>query len=143
MRARLEEYGGYHRSLANERCHFLGIPLIVAGLGTLLAYLRVATLWGFELTATEIVLGLVAAFYLVEARWLGVVTTVLMVLLGELAKPLPLWAGLTLFLGGWVIQFIGHSRFEHRSPAFIKNLVHLLVGPAWLVERAAKPKSAP
>jgi uncharacterized membrane protein YGL010W len=43
---------------------------------------------------------------------------------------------LVLFFGGWAVQFIGHAVYEKRSPAFLKNLLHLLVGPAWLVERA-------
>lgn len=143
MRARLDEYSGFHRSSGNELCHFIGVPLIIAGSGVLLGRLGVANILGFELTATELVLAAIGVFYLAEARFLGLLTTLVMVLLAELARPLPFWAGLGLFLGGWAVQFVGHSLFEHRSPAFLGNLLHLLVGPAWLLERAAKPKSLP
>lgn len=143
MRARLDEYSGFHRTSGNERCHFVGVPLIIAGSGTLLGRVAVANVFGFPLTATELVLAAIAAFYLIDARWLGLVTTLVMVALAELARFLPTWAGLALFLGGWAVQFVGHSLFEHRSPAFLGNLLHLLVGPAWLIERAAKPKSSP
>ena len=45
------------------------------------------------------------------------------------------WA-LFLFLFGWALQFIGHA-IEGNQPAFFKNPMYLLVGPWWLVRRAA------
>jgi uncharacterized membrane protein YGL010W len=45
------------------------------------------------------------------------------------------WA-LTLFVVGWVFQFVGHL-VEGNQPAFFKNPFYLLVGPWWLVRRAA------
>ena len=45
------------------------------------------------------------------------------------------WA-LTLFVLGWILQFIGHA-IEGNQPAFFKNPVYLLVGPLWLLRRAA------
>jgi uncharacterized membrane protein YGL010W len=41
---------------------------------------------------------------------------------------------LALFVVGWIFQFIGHA-IEGNQPAFFKNPVFLLVGPAWLVKR--------
>lgn len=136
MRARLDEYSSFHRTVGNEVCHFVGIPLIIAGAGTLFGALSLAAIGSARLTLTEPVLLLIAAFYLIEARALGLITALIMVALAELGRALPFAVGLALFLVGWAVQFIGHARFEHRSPAFLGNLVHLLVGPAWLVERA-------
>src|ERR1041384_3710620 len=45
------------------------------------------------------------------------------------------WA-LFLFLFGWALQFIGHA-IEGNQPAFFKNPMYLLVGPWWLIRRAA------
>lgn len=45
------------------------------------------------------------------------------------------WA-LGLFVVGWILQFIGHA-FEGNQPAFFRNPVYLLVGPWWLLRRAA------
>ena len=45
------------------------------------------------------------------------------------------WA-LLLFGVGWVLQFIGHG-IEGNRPAFFRNPMYLLVGPWWLVRRAA------
>ena len=46
------------------------------------------------------------------------------------------WA-LGLFVGGWVFQFIGHA-IEGNQPAFFSNPLYLLVGPWWLLRRAAE-----
>jgi uncharacterized membrane protein YGL010W len=45
------------------------------------------------------------------------------------------WA-LALFVVGWIFQFIGHA-IEGNQPAFFRNPVYLLVGPAWVLRRAA------
>lgn len=45
------------------------------------------------------------------------------------------WA-VALFVLGWIFQFIGHA-IEGNQPAFFKNPVYLLIGPLWLVRRAA------
>jgi uncharacterized membrane protein YGL010W len=45
------------------------------------------------------------------------------------------WA-LALFVVGWIFQFVGHA-IEGNQPAFFRNPVYLLVGPMWLVRRAA------
>ncbi|MEW6732833.1 MAG: DUF962 domain-containing protein [Acidobacteriota bacterium] len=41
---------------------------------------------------------------------------------------------LTLFVVGWIFQFIGHA-FEGNRPAFFSNPIYLLVGPLWLIKR--------
>ena len=46
------------------------------------------------------------------------------------------WA-LGLFVVGWVFQFIGHA-IEGNQPAFFGNPLYLLVGPWWLLRRAAE-----
>jgi uncharacterized membrane protein YGL010W len=53
------------------------------------------------------------------------------------AGPTALWlgAGVGLFVLGWVVQFIGHG-FEGRKPAFLDDLVGLLVGPLFVVAEA-------
>ena len=44
-----------------------------------------------------------------------------------------IYAGcLAAFVAGWIFQGIGHARYEKKSPAFFKNLLHLLVGPIFL-----------
>ena len=45
------------------------------------------------------------------------------------------WA-LGLFIVGWILQFVGHA-IEGNQPAFFRNPIYLLVGPLWLLCRAA------
>ena len=45
------------------------------------------------------------------------------------------WA-LALFVVGWGFQFLGHA-IEGNQPAFFKNPMYLLVGPAWFFRRIA------
>lgn len=45
------------------------------------------------------------------------------------------WA-LGLFVVGWILQFVGHA-IEGNQPAFFKNPIYLLIGPLWLLRRAA------
>ena len=44
---------------------------------------------------------------------------------------------LALLLVGWIFQFLGHA-IEGNRPAFFGNPIYLLVGPWWLVRRAAE-----
>ena len=50
-----------------------------------------------------------------------------------------------LFVLGWIFQFVGHSVYEHRNPAFFRNFTHLLVGPLWILNDlipVVKPRTA-
>jgi uncharacterized membrane protein YGL010W len=53
-----------------------------------------------------------------------------------IGRVIPLWPAIGLFVVGWVFQFIGHYVYEKKSPAFYKNLAHLLVGPLWILAKA-------
>ncbi len=136
MRARLEEYGSHHRTRGNELCHAVGIPCIIVGAATLLGRVPVAHVAFATLTLAELVAGAIIVFYVVSGRLLGVAAGMSMALLVVLGRSLPTAVGTAAFFGGWALQFYGHAAFEKRSPAFLRNLLHLLVGPVWLVERA-------
>jgi|SRR6187402_1568711 len=142
MQARLRDYSGYHRTLGNEACHYVGIPAIIVGAATLLGAVPLVPLGAFTLTLAELVGGAIVCFYVISSRWLGVVTSLILIGLVALGRALPFMAGLLLFLAGWGVQFLGHAVWEKRSPAFVRNLLHLLVGPAWLVERALNRNGA-
>lgn len=139
MRARLEEYEKFHTHPRNELCHWFGIPLIVSGVASLLGAVPIVP--ALSLSLTEIVLAAIFCFYLIEARALGAVTALAMLVIAAFGRALPPVFGLALFLAGWALQLLGHSVYEKRSPAFLGNIVHLLVGPAWLAAQALKRSS--
>src|SRR6266508_675167 len=64
----------------------------------------------------------------------GLVSLLEFVLLAIAARAIADWrVGLGAFVVGWVFQGIGHVRYEKNRPAFFKNLVHLMVGPLFLL----------
>jgi uncharacterized membrane protein YGL010W len=66
------------------------------------------------------------------------VTLGLVALAHEVAGgPFAQWLGwgLGFFVVGWVLQFIGHY-YEGRKPAFVDDLIGLLVGPMFVTAEA-------
>jgi uncharacterized membrane protein YGL010W len=41
--------------------------------------------------------------------------------------------GVSCFVGGWVLLFVGH-RIEGNNPAFFQGAIYLLVGPIWVAK---------
>ncbi len=42
--------------------------------------------------------------------------------------------GLSLFVLGWIVQFVGHA-FEGKPPAFFSNPLYLIIGPVWWAKK--------
>jgi len=140
--ALMVQYAHYHRDRRNITTHLLGIPLIFMSVGVL----ALGPAWsvaGQTLTLTWALWGLTSLWYLSRGDvLLGVATSLVNGLLIAAAHEVPplaqalglaVWqAGLGLFFIGWVLQFIGHY-FEGRKPAFVDDLVGLLVGPMFVV----------
>jgi uncharacterized membrane protein YGL010W len=135
-------YAAYHRDTRNIATHFVGIPMIVFAVCVLLA----RPSWdvsGWALTPIHIVWALATLWYLSRGEFvLGLATSAVNGVLMLLALPLAAgstssWLawGLGAFVLGWIIQFVGH-KYEGRKPAFVDDLVGLLVGPMFVVAEA-------
>jgi uncharacterized membrane protein YGL010W len=132
------EYSTYHQTVGNKVCHYIGIPMIMVTLLGLLSAWVIMTPGTSEFVrldgGTLLVLG-ATAWYLVLDWRLG--APFFFVALGAyyLGRAIPTpwqWAGFVL---GWIFQGIGHYKYEKKSPAFLKNLEHLLIGPLWIFAR--------
>jgi uncharacterized membrane protein YGL010W len=131
--ALLFDYGASHTTRGNLACHAAGITLIVLGILSMLQALPVAGVW----TASEVLIAAGVLFYLALDPRLGLAVALAAVLLDLAARWIGDWrAGAAAFALGWIFQAIGHGIYEKNSPAFFRNLVHLLVGPAYLVNEA-------
>lgn len=134
----LSTYATYHRDKRNIATHFVGIPMIVVGTQALLAR---AGFGPFNL-ATAATAAATAYYNKLDKNYGRVMGTVLgaTCALGTAiaATPLPIWAATssTLFIGGWAIQFLGH-KFEGKKPAFLDDLVGLLIGPLFIAAETA------
>lgn len=134
----LSQYGDYHRDPRNIHTHFVGVPMIMFAVVVLLARAS------FGVGGMAVNLAMVAAvaavlFYLMlDLRYglaMGALIGVMLVAAQVLAaQPLAIWLawGVGLFVVGWIIQFIGHH-YEGRKPAFVDDLVGLIIGPLFVV----------
>ena len=137
----LAGYAAYHRDRRNIATHFIGIPMIVLGVQVLMA--RTSWLLGGLLLTPALVASVAAvAFYLRLDRRYGALMALLLGLglwaaRGIAVQEHATWlgTGLGLFVVGWAVQFVGHV-FEGRKPAFVDDLVGLLVGPLFVAAEA-------
>ena len=136
------QYAAYHRDRRNIATHFVGIPMIVFAVGVLLARPGVGV-GQWLLTPAIVLWALTALWYLTRGNLvLGLATSMLTGLLVAMAHPLAGYStfawlgwGFGVFLAGWVLQFVGHY-YEGRKPAFVDDLIGLLVGPMFVVGEA-------
>ncbi|WP_377156611.1 DUF962 domain-containing protein [Roseateles sp. UC29_93] len=138
----MAQYAAYHRDRRNIATHFVGIPLIVFAIGVLLARAQFHVA-DWTVSAAWVVWGAATIWYLTRGNFvLGLSTAIVNAVLMALAHPLAAgsvggWLawGLGSFLVGWIIQFVGHY-YEGRKPAFVDDLIGLLVGPMFVVGEA-------
>ncbi|MFM0292328.1 MULTISPECIES: Mpo1 family 2-hydroxy fatty acid dioxygenase [Paraburkholderia] len=140
----LTQYAAYHRDRRNIATHFIGIPMIVLALAVLLSRpafaigalpLTLSPAWVLFIAATlyylvldvplGLLMALVSALCVAFGRWSAAQATLTWLVIG-----------VGLFLVGWVFQFIGHVAYEHRKPAFVDDVIGLLIGPLFVLAEA-------
>jgi uncharacterized membrane protein YGL010W len=138
----LSQYALYHRDRRNIASHFVGVPMIVFAVGVLLAR-PVVGLGGLALTPAWVAFALAASWYLTRGNLaLGAATSAAVGVLilaahqvgGSGVGAWLAW-GFGFFAVGWVIQFVGHW-YEGKKPAFVDDIIGLLVGPMFVVAEA-------
>ncbi len=137
----LSTYAAYHRDPRNIATHFFGVPMIVLAVTSLLSRpgfelggVVLSPVWLAVPAATVFYLRLDLRFGAVMAALLGLCAFASSFLA---AQATAVWLGgsVGLFVVGWVIQFVGHY-FEGKKPAFVDDLVGLLVGPLFVTAEA-------
>ncbi|HVR39027.1 MAG TPA: Mpo1-like protein [Thermoanaerobaculia bacterium] len=127
------DYASYHRTKGNKWFHRFGIPLIQL---TLIGMLTRADLVRVDRWTIDVAMVLIAAstIYYLSIEW-RLALAMLFISIGMyfLGAATPFWINVGGFVLGWIFQFIGHSVYEKRQPAFFRNFVHLLVGPLWIL----------
>ena len=136
------KYATYHRDRRNIATHFVGVPMLVFALGSLLARPSIEVS-GWPITPSAIAWGLSTLWYLTRGDMaLGLAVSCANLVLILAALPLAqldtaVWLGwsLGIFVLGWAIQFVGHY-YEGKKPAFVDVLRGLLVGPMFVTGEA-------
>jgi len=140
----LTQYAAYHRDRRNIATHFVGIPMIVLALAVLLSRpafggalppVTWSPAWLLFVAATVYYLALdvplgvamacVSGLCIAFGAWVAAQSTLVW-----------LTTGIGLFVIGWVFQFVGHVAYEHRKPAFVDDVIGLLIGPLFVLAEA-------
>jgi uncharacterized membrane protein YGL010W len=133
LHALFADYASHHQTAGNKALHRLGIPLIMLTLIGMLARVPLFTAGGFAVDAAMLLVAVSTLYYLALEWRLALLMLLVSAGFWYAGRILPLWLNLTLFVAGWVLQFVGHSVYEKRRPAFVRNLIHLLIGPLWIL----------
>src|ERR671934_3078671 len=130
-------YAAYHQDARNKATHFIGVPVIVLSLFIPLSWLRF-DLGGVAISAAMLLAAAVLVYYFILDVPLALAMLVLFAALawiGETIAMLGAAAGWTwfavLFIGGWILQLVGHV-YEGRRPALADNLLQIFVAPIFL-----------
>jgi len=138
-------YASYHRDPRNKATHFVGVPLIVYALFVALSWLRI-DFWEtlpVPVTGATIFFAAIITHYLRLDLVLTVIQlpfSLALLFLAEKTALLPFPTSLMLFLGafigGWIIQLIGHY-FEGKKPALVDNIMQVFNAPLFLAMEIA------
>jgi uncharacterized membrane protein YGL010W len=136
----LNEYGESHQNETNKLVHWFAVPVIVWCVLALLWSIPVpAFLAGLGLNFATLTMILSVLFYLTLSWPLALGMVVFSAICFALitfylgVTGFALWQfALILFVVAWVAQFWGH-KIEGKKPSFFKDVVFLMVGPAWLL----------
>ena len=134
--ALFEDYASSHQHPTNRLTHKVAIPLIVLHIVAMLDWVRlveVSALPGGALTFGHVAWALATVWYLRADVKLGALVSGGMLLCFPLGHALPVWSVVAIAAGGWLVQLAGHVVWEKKSPSFLTNLVHALVGPLFFV----------
>jgi len=126
-----DEFRVEHRSEWNEVCHFVSIPLIF------LAFIRWTQVFPPYHVFPWIAL-LLLLYYFWSIR-MGIAMTVALIVMAAISYYfLTPWSALAIFIVGVVFELIGHQAFEKNYPVVTKNVLHVFVGPGWVLQKFVK-----
>jgi uncharacterized membrane protein YGL010W len=139
----VESYAAYHGDTRNKITHFFGVPLVIFALFLALGWLRFAHAPDVPFTGATLFYVLVCLYYLRLDWKMALCQLPTGLLLLWLADRVALWPfpqsllmfGAT-FVGGWIIQLIGHV-FEGKRPALADNLMQIFNAPLFLTAEVA------
>ncbi|HEX8705171.1 MAG TPA: Mpo1-like protein [Myxococcaceae bacterium] len=137
--ALFDDYASSHQHPTNRLTHKVAIPFIVLHIVAMLDWVKLVAVPGLPggvLTLGLIAWALATVWYLRADVKLGVMVSAAMLLcfpLGRMLSAVSVWVVVAIAVSGWLIQLAGHAVWEKKSPSFLTNLVHALVGPLFFV----------
>ena len=123
----LAHYCESHQHPVNERIHFIAIPLIMLRLIGLIFCIHPWLAYGFMAASMVYYARLSSVFLAAMGVW-----SVLLLALVHAMGDVRLLLCVAIFVGAWVLQFIGH-KLEGKKPSFFEDVQYLWVGPLFVL----------
>ena len=125
----LAHYGESHQNPRNELIHFIAIPLIMLSLVGMLFALHPYVAYAF-IAASMVYYARLSLVFLLAMALLTALSLALVFAMG--ARVLPIC--IAIFVGAWILQFIGH-KMEGKKPSFFEDIQYLWVGPLFVLSK--------
>jgi uncharacterized membrane protein YGL010W len=125
----LAHYEESHRNPRNELIHFIAIPLIMLSLVGMMFALHPYVAYAFIAASMVYYLRLSLVFLVAMLLWSALSLAVLFAM-GSLVLEL----SVAIFVGAWILQFIGH-KLEGKKPSFFEDIQYLWVGPLFVLSK--------
>ena len=125
----LAHYGESHRDGRNELIHFVAIPLIMLSLVGMMYAAHPYLAYAF-VGASMVYYARLSLVFLVTMLVWSVLTFAVIFAMGSNVLPI----SASIFIGAWVLQFIGH-KLEGKKPSFFEDIQYLWVGPLFVLSR--------
>ncbi len=133
-------YSADHQNPVNRAIHWVCVPVIMWAVIAALWTIPSVTAWTRQGLWAALAMFAAYLFYHRLSRKLAYAMAIVFIVSGAIAWALYgalgprdlLILAAVLFVLAWIGQFIGHA-IEGRRPAFLTNIVQLLIGPAWLM----------
>jgi uncharacterized membrane protein YGL010W len=144
-----DEYAVSHQNETNQAIHYICVPLIFFSIIGLLMCIPTTFLentFNLSIPILEnwaVVVGLlISIFYLRLGFWYFVEMLIVILIcilvnfwLGAIVNLL--YTSIIIFVLAWIGQFYGH-KVEGAKPSFLKDLLFLLIGPLWVIQKLGK-----
>ncbi|GAB3469646.1 Mpo1 family 2-hydroxy fatty acid dioxygenase [Polaromonas eurypsychrophila] len=125
----LAHYEESHRNPKNELIHFIAIPLIMLSLVGMMFALHPYVAYAFIAASMVYYMRLSLVFLVTMVLW-----SLLIVALVFAMGPWVLELSVAIFIGAWVLQFVGH-KLEGKKPSFFEDIQYLWVGPLFVLSK--------
>ena len=136
------DYAWYHQA-GNNWCRRAGIPLIVFSLLGMLARIVLVSNPVFRLDGGLLLIGLLTVYYFMLEWRLGSIMLAISMALWAVGTVTPAGVHAGLFAAGWILQFFGQGVSENRRAGFARSLIHLAIGPLWILNEVVRVDDVP
>ncbi len=144
LKEQVDIYASYHQNPYNRLTHYFGIPTIIFSILLFLSWFRYPSLPWWINGSIIFCIAVFVYYFLLDKTIAFIMALIITPMLfiafwvSLLSWKLNIGLFLILFIGGWILQFIGHTVFEKKRPAFMDNLIQLLIGPLFFVIEVLK-----